>query len=173
MSRPQLTLASLLGVVAVIALGLAGLLSASTFWTTSAATVTLACLLASALGAILLRGPERSFSLGFAVFGLVYLILVNWDWIGGQFGHDLTAGLGEAAERMIPAPVTAATAAPVRGPSLVPFELIQSRQIRVGNFVQIGRMSLAMMFAFLGGIIGRSLQSRGMNDGRPTRSDST
>ena len=36
MGRPRLTLASLMGLVAVIALGLAGLFPASTFWTADA-----------------------------------------------------------------------------------------------------------------------------------------
>ena len=93
MGRPRLTLASLMGLVAVIALGMAGLFSASTFWTAAAATVTLILLLGAVLGTILLRGAEWAFCLGFALFGVVYFVLVEWDWVGGQLGHDLTAGL--------------------------------------------------------------------------------
>ena len=48
------------------------------------------------------RGIDRAFWVGFALFGWTYLILVNWDWVGGQFGHDLTAGISEAAEWLLP-----------------------------------------------------------------------
>ena len=107
MVKPRLTIASLMGLVAVIALGMTGLFSASTFWTSAAATVTLAILLGAVLGAILLRGAERSFCLGFALFGVVYFVLVEWDWVGGQLGHDLTAGLVDLAESVIPSPAFA------------------------------------------------------------------
>jgi hypothetical protein len=78
-----------MGIVAVIALGCVGLVSASTFWTSAAATITLGLLLGAVLGVVLLRGPEQSFWLGFALFGIIYLLLVDWDWFGGQLGHDL------------------------------------------------------------------------------------
>src|SRR5271166_5790986 len=111
MGRPRLTLASLMGLVAVSALGMTGLSSASTFWTAAAATVTLMLLLGAVLGAILLRGAEWAFCLGFALFGAVYFVLVEWDWVGGQLGHDLTAGLSDLADSIIPRPVFATPAA--------------------------------------------------------------
>ncbi|MGZ3397173.1 MAG: hypothetical protein ACXVB2_23940, partial [Isosphaeraceae bacterium] len=58
MTGPRFGLASLLGIVAVIAFGLAGLFSATTFWTSAAATVTLGVLLGAVLGALLLRDGE-------------------------------------------------------------------------------------------------------------------
>ena len=155
MGRPRLTLASLMGLVAVIALGMTGLFSASTFWTTAAATVTLSLLLGAVLGAILLRGAEWAFCLGFALFGVVYLVLVEWDWVGGQLGHDLTAGLVDVAESMIPRPVFATRASALGQPISGPSEILAAWQIRVGNFVQISRMALALGFALLGGYLGR------------------
>jgi hypothetical protein len=101
MIGPRFSLANLLGIVAVIALGLTGLSSATTFWTSAAATVTLGLLLAALLGAVLLRGADRAFWLGFALFGGTYLVLVEWDWIGGQLGHDLTAGLSGVADSIL------------------------------------------------------------------------
>ena len=62
-----------MGIVAVIALGCVGLVSASTFWTSAAATITLGLLLGAVLGAVLLRGAEQAFLLGFALFGIIYL----------------------------------------------------------------------------------------------------
>jgi hypothetical protein len=168
MPRYRISLAGSLGIVAVIAMGLAGMRSASSLWTTAAATVTLALLLSAVIAARLLDGPDRAFWAGFALFGWSYLVLVNWDWIGGQFGHDLTAGLSDVAEAMfakvdVPAP-------PGRGATNLPastgFVVIsteeylgqaRARQIKLGNFVQIGRMFLALLFGLLGGWIARAI----------------
>src|SRR5262245_40111498 len=110
MNEPRLTLASLLGIVAVVALGLAGIRSATTLWTSVAATLCLGVLLGAVLGGWLLRGKEQAFCLGFALFGIVYLVLVEWDWVGAQFGHDLTAGLSDLAESWVPSPAVATQA---------------------------------------------------------------
>ena len=138
----RISLAALLTIIAVVAIGLAGMTSASRFWTAAAATVTLALLLAALLAACLLAGRDRAFWMGFALFGWAYLALVNWDWIGGQFGHDLTAGLNEVAEALFPT-------SPAQGS---PYEVLARRQMRFGNFVQIGRMLLSLLFALLGGV---------------------
>ena len=168
MKGPRFSLAGLMGIVAVIALGCVGLVSASTFWTSAAATITLGLLLGAVLGAVLLRGGEQSFLLGFALFGIVYLLLVDWDWFGGQLGHDLTAGLSDVAESIIPSPAvaTAPTASPfpAPSPSLPPLtarmEPFAAHSVKIGNFVQIGRMTLALLFALTGGCIGRLLFDR-------------
>jgi hypothetical protein len=161
-----------MGIVAVIALGLAGIKSASSFWTTAAATVTLALLLGALLAAWLLAGADRAFWAGFALFGWTYLLLVNWDWVGGQFGHDLTAGLSDLAESMFAEPVPIVPATPVAPPLLtVPaprpappassyLEEVRQRQIKIGNFVQIGRLTLALLFGLLGGFIATVLARR-------------
>lgn len=121
MGKPQLSLASLMGLIAVIALGITGVISASSFWTSAAATATLGLLLAAVLGAFLLRDAEHAFCLGFALFGVVYLVLVDWDWVGGPLGHDLTAGLRDAADQILPTPAIASSASasgvPFRSPS--------------------------------------------------------
>jgi len=151
-----------MGLVAVTALGMTGLFSASTFWTAAAATVTLFLLLGAVLGAILLRGGERAFCLGFALFGVIYFVLVEWDWVGGQHGHDLTAGLIDLADSIlpIPSPVFAKPASAPGQPIPVPSEPVAARQIRVGNFVQISRMVLALGFALVGGYLGRAFHER-------------
>jgi hypothetical protein len=102
-----------MALVAVVALGLAGMTSASKLWTAAASTVTLALLLGAILAACLLDRLDRAFWAGFALFGWTYLVLVNWDWIGGQFGHDLTPDLSAIAERVVwrPAPPIQATSA--------------------------------------------------------------
>ena len=151
MDSPRLTLASLLGIVAMAALGLAGLRSASTVWTSAAATLTLGLLLGAVLGGCLLDVKEQVFCRGFGLFGIVYLVLVNWDWVARQFGHDLTAGLGDLAEALVSRPVVATAASSNGLPPNVPVELLAARQVRVGNVVQICRMSLALLFGLAGG----------------------
>jgi hypothetical protein len=190
MPRLRMSLSSLMVTVAVIALGLAGITSASRLWTVVAATATLALLLSAILASWLASGLERGFWAGFAVFGWTYLVLVNWDWVGGQFGHDLTPNLGAAAEWLIPevrdpvmatlpmappagpAPVGTAARSRIVPPALAPgaaavsalrsdyYERAQERQIKIGNFVEIGRLVLALLFALLGGFIGRMLAER-------------
>jgi hypothetical protein len=181
MPRLRFSLASLLGIIAVIALGLTGARSASTFWTTAASTLTLALLLGAILGAWLLAGTDRAFWAGFALFGWTYLVLVNWDWVGGQLGHDLTAGLSDFADSIfaeVPVPLapqlpgtavprTSAGAVGGRVPitSAAPSSLnyldeVRQRQVRIGNFVQIGRLVLSLAFGLAGGFIGTWLIRR-------------
>jgi hypothetical protein len=155
--RPRrISLASLLGIVAVFGLGLAGLKSSTVLWTTAATTVTLALLLAAVLGAVLLRGPERAFWLGFALFGWVYLVLVDWSWIGAQVGHDLTGGFRELVDALFPQDPN------LRFTPTSPqqFEEARKRDIRIGNAVQISRLFLCLLFALVGGLIGRAFAAR-------------
>ena len=81
----------------------------------------------------------------------MYLVLVDWDWIGGQFGHDLTLGLSDLAERVYPDP---ATAPPAPVLTQLPHELLQIRQGSVGNFVEVGRMISALLLGLFGGYAG-------------------
>jgi hypothetical protein len=151
MGQFRLSMAGMLWFVAVTAIGLASIRSTSGVWTTVAATLTLAALLKAVLAAALLRGNDRAFWLGFAVFGWVYLILVDWDWVGGPFGHELTGALADWAEAVIPE-------APRPSPAITNLsELHQERMIKIGHFVQIGRMVLCLLFAMAGGVIGRKL----------------
>jgi hypothetical protein len=162
---PRLSLAGLMGIVAVIALGCVGLVSASSFWTSAAATITLGLLLGAVLGAVLLRGAEEAFLLGFALFGIIYLLLVDWGWFGGQLGLDLTVGLSDAAEFIIPAPRVATapmspSPLPSPLPAIEPMETYAAHSVKIGNFVQIGRMTLALLFALVGGCVGWLLFDR-------------
>jgi hypothetical protein len=164
----RISIAGLLGIVAVLAIWLAGMRSASSLWTTTAATVTLALLLTALLAAVLFDGTDRTFWAGFALFAWSYLLLVNWDWVGGPFGHDLTAGLSDLADTIFPeVPIVGAPrtgpGAPSSSPIISPAQsiaLARAQQIRLGNFVQIGRMLLSLGFGLLGGSIARGLAER-------------
>jgi hypothetical protein len=144
-------------IVALLALCMAALFSAAGFWISVAATITLGVLLAAVMGAILLRGAERAFCLGFSLFAGVYLVLVDWDWVGGQFGHDLTLALSELSEWIYSEPAAARSARANPFLTQLPIELLQARQGKIGNFVEVGRMLLALLFGFLGGFIGSAL----------------
>jgi hypothetical protein len=178
MGANRISVAGLLGLVAVIAIGIASLRFATVAWTTAATTVTVGVLLAAVLGVIYLRGAARAFCVGFALFGWVYLILVDWSWIGAQVGHDLTGGLGDLAEVVHPAETPRLTAAfgPMTGQTQGQRNALrlasniaqagqitrsQQRYIMIGNFVAIGRLVLALAFAFAGGVTARALASRG------------
>lgn len=163
MPRLRISIAGLVGLIAVMALWMASLRAATVWWTTAASTVTLGVLLSAALGAAFRSGAERAFWTGFCLFGTVYLVLANWDWLGAQFGHDLTGGLGDLAVWANPDPTrpTAAASTPSGAAFTNPyFVTMQDRAIRIGNFVQIGRMVLALLFAMAGGTVARTFAER-------------
>ena len=155
MPRFRVSIAGLLTLVAVVALWMASLRSASVWWTSIFSTLTLGILLTAVLGVFFLRGPDRAFWAGFALFGLVYLALVNWDWIGAQFGHDLTSGLSALANAVIP-PVPALNP-PNTQATQQHYELARNHQVMLGNFAQIGRLTLDLLFALVGGYVGRAM----------------
>ncbi len=158
MSR-RLSIAGMLGYVALVAYWLAAIRSSSVLWTRLAATFTLAALLTSVLGAILSRGLARSFWLGFALFGWVYLGMVAGDWFGG-FGQDLCGGLSDLAELVIP-PVPDLRYWPVQTLSESAYKALSfERREKIVNFVGIGRMGLSLLFAMVGGLIGRWFAAR-------------
>jgi hypothetical protein len=131
----QFSMMGMLGLVAVVAVGCASLKYATVLWTSVAATVALGLLLAAVLGAVFLRGQDRGFAAGFALFGIVYLMMVNWSAVGGQTGHGLTGGLSDLAEWVHPEPapppvVTAPTPLPPVGGGLttpMPDEVVPPR----------------------------------------------
>lgn len=152
-------MAAMLGIVVLVALGLASLRSASVFWTSAAAFVTLGMLLTAIVGVCFGRGSTRAFWSGFAVFGWTYLLMVNWSWFGAQFGHDLTTALTEVAEAIHP-DVSATQRLPTQPTtgrlSVMPpldVEAAQQRYIKIGNFVEIGRALLGLIFGTVGGYV--------------------
>jgi hypothetical protein len=154
MARFRLSIASMIGFVAVAGCCLAAMRSSSPLWTALGTTLVLGILLSTVLGAIFLQDDSRAFASGFALFGSVYLLLVNWDWIGGQLGRDLTAGLGDFVERVV-FPLD-----PSKKPSYFDYETRQFRQHRIGNFLQISRLALSLLFGLVGGLIARAMAVR-------------
>src|SRR5262249_39466286 len=73
MSRLRFSIASLLGLVLFLAVGLAALREATDLWDSAVFTTTVALLLVSVLLAVHRIGRGRAFWLGFAVFGWLYV----------------------------------------------------------------------------------------------------
>ena len=149
-----LSIAGMLMFIAIVGLCLAAMRSVSPWPTMLATTATLGALLSGVLGLFFLRGDGRAFSAGFALFGVVYLVLVDWDWVGGQIGHDLTRGIADFAEdRVFPMPT-----GPNQG--YFAFETHQQRQTVVGNFVQVVRLLFSAFFGAVGGCVAVAMAAR-------------
>ena len=73
MKRIQFTIASLLAVVLLVAVGVAALREASGLWESGILTLTLAALLISILFAVHRLESRRAHWLGFTLFGAAYL----------------------------------------------------------------------------------------------------
>ncbi|HWE36964.1 MAG TPA: hypothetical protein VG406_10395 [Isosphaeraceae bacterium] len=76
MRRPRFSIASLLGVVVFVAVGLAALRAASPAWDAGLLGVTLGALLVAVLLAVHRADRRRAFWLGFALFGWAYLLVI-------------------------------------------------------------------------------------------------
>lgn len=104
MSRPRFSIAGLMGLVVVVAVGVAALRSGSEDWAGIVLTLTLGLLGAAVLGAIYRTGPRRAFWVGFALFGWGYLALTYAPWFGSEVGPRLatTRGLDLLFARLHP-----------------------------------------------------------------------
>jgi hypothetical protein len=76
MRKLRLNIASLLGVIVILGVGIAALREASDLWESGVFTATLGILLASILLAVHSAESSRAYWLGFALFGWIYLGLV-------------------------------------------------------------------------------------------------
>ncbi|MDB5350671.1 MAG: hypothetical protein JWN86_1918 [Planctomycetota bacterium] len=74
MKRPRFTIASILVVVVLVAVGLAALRAATDAWDVGLFGITVLILLTAVLGAVHRPDRPRAFWLGFALFGWVYLV---------------------------------------------------------------------------------------------------
>jgi hypothetical protein len=76
--RFRVSIAALMAAVFVAAVGFAALKNASAWWSSALFTLTLALFLFATVGAI--RGGDKTFWLGFALFGWSYMILSYEPW---------------------------------------------------------------------------------------------
>jgi len=91
MKRPRITIAHIILVVLVIALGLAAIRSGSAAWAGAMFSITFFAMICSLLGVALGRGIRRIYWTGFAALGWSYLLLIYVPWLDGKIGRFLLA----------------------------------------------------------------------------------
>jgi hypothetical protein len=91
MRRPQISIAGLVLVIAVVAVGLAAIRSGSPAWSGAMFSIMAFAMISSLLGVALTRGLRRAYWSGFALLGWSYLILVYVPWLHENVGQFLLA----------------------------------------------------------------------------------
>ena len=182
--RARLSIAGLMAVVLLLAVGFAGLRAATALWASAMFTLAVALLAAAALGAAAIRGRPRMASLGFSLFGWVYLLSTFALWPGpngvsappfltkalldalqpaAKPPAAMTIDPGPAGEMRTETPQIVPTFLPGNGniAVLVPFG---GRVVNLLHYRRIGHTLAALAFGLLGGLLGGILSTRG--DGR-------
>src|SRR4051812_22925013 len=91
MHHPRVTIAQLILVVFVAAIGLAAIRSGSPAWSGALFSITFFAMICSLLGIALGRGTRRVFWSGFASLGWSYLFLIYVPWLFENIGQYLLA----------------------------------------------------------------------------------
>jgi hypothetical protein len=164
MRRPRVSIASLLAVVAVAALGFAAVTVASPIWVGLVTSLTWFLIVAALLGVLFGRGSRRVFWTGFALLGWSYLILTHHPTtvtfirpyllatrlfetlypilhLPSEDQEPVAWGAGSADLGLRSMGAFGGGAGPVGGPGVVVLP----------DFVQIGHMLEALGWAYLGG----------------------
>jgi hypothetical protein len=164
--RFRFTIAELILVVVVAALGLAAIRSGSPVWAGAMFSITFFALICAFLGIALGRGLRRIYWSGFALLGWSYLLLSYNPWLNERFGQFLLApNLFEYLDVVLHAGIPAGTAMRSLPPG------IQGASATGGGFggaagvadltefVRIGIAMEALLWAFLGGWTARYFAS--------------
>lgn len=88
MTRPRVSLKSLLAFVAALAAGLTALIRPNYGWAHVGSTLYLALLLTAILGVLFRRGERRAYWSGFAIFGWAWAILSGFVTSGEPSASD-------------------------------------------------------------------------------------
>src|SRR4051794_9671577 len=91
MRHPRVTIAQLILVIVVVAIGLAAIRSGSPAWSGALFSITLFAMICSLLGIALGRGTRRVYWSGFATLGWSYLLLIYVPWLHENLGQYLLA----------------------------------------------------------------------------------
>ena len=158
-----------MAVVLLIALGIAGLRSATILWASAIFTLVLVLLLTAVLGAVAIRGRVRMTCLGFSLFGWGYFLFVFWFWPvpnGISAPPFLTTVLLESVQPMIkPYPANQAFDNGPQGEALHEFDWAKAagtggippltgQPYNPHHFRRIGHLLAVIVFGFLGGLLG-------------------
>ncbi|MGO9471476.1 MAG: hypothetical protein ACLQIB_58570 [Isosphaeraceae bacterium] len=162
MKRPRITIAHIILVVLVIAIGLAAIRSGSAAWAGAMFSITFFAMISSLLGAALGRGMRRIYWSGFGVLGWSYLLLIYVPWLDRMVGRFLLApnlfayleevlhsdSQGGGGLQSLPLGILAAT---VTGGGFGGGPSGWAGVENLSDFVRIGLAMEALLWAFLGG----------------------
>jgi hypothetical protein len=162
MRRPQISIAGLLLVVLVFAIGTAAIRSGSSAWAGAIFSITVYTMICSLLGVVLTRGLRRVYWSGFAVLGWSYLLLIYLPWFSENVGRFLLApNLFESLEQILhPESATASLSTGVfRSMALGGFGGGGSPVAELSAFMRIGVALEALLWAYMGGWTARYFAS--------------
>lgn len=157
MTRFRISIAGLMLLVAVVALGVMGLKEGTELWASATFTLTVVILLGAILNAVHGHGSRRAFWGGFVLFGWIYLLWIFRPWSQQNQEPDvppmLTSVLLDLVhERIHPEPVYIPDPnIPAPGihmiikPGTVPWTG------DITNYRQVGHCLAALLFGVLGG----------------------
>jgi hypothetical protein len=147
MRKPRLSIAGLMAIVLVAAVGLAALRNPSPAWASTLFLVTCGVLGLAIVGAIYRVGVERAWWLGFCVFGMGYMAVIGFNRSGFLYPQMPTSHLLIALWPVLGHPDRLVTRA---ANGLAPHHL----------YMQIGHALWALLAALLGGTLARIFLAR-------------
>ncbi|MDR3634973.1 MAG: hypothetical protein P4L84_14305, partial [Isosphaeraceae bacterium] len=154
MTGPRLTLSGMLGLIALIAIGLGALRFASVYWASAVSWVLLLWLCAGLLGVIFRRGSARDFWVGFTVFGWIYLLLVHTSLMSTTLSAEMSAGIHQAIDSLLPF-----DAITVANPANA-IEAQHDHAVRLIRLRALADMYLNFAFAVFGGFLALRFTAR-------------
>jgi hypothetical protein len=162
MRLPRFTIAGLMGLVVVVAVGVAALRFASDLWAGILLMPTLGTLGAAVLAFHERTGSLRSWWRGFALFGWGYLVLAMGPWASEAIAPHLptTAGLDALYARMHPDSEAQADL-DVANTRLRGGIVLATSNSAPEPFLRVGHCLWALLVACVGGVVGRALHARG------------
>ncbi len=177
MIRFRFSIAGLMAAVLVVAVGFAALQNASDWWCSSLFTITLALFLFATIGAI--RGGDRTFWLGFALFGWAYMIASYEPWSKHAktppvlVTTKLLNRLYPHISTVPPDEVVIGGEGAWKDPRNI--EIVSSFKAGkitffrndMDNFLQVGHFVASWLFALIGGTIGSRLFAHRAEQNRP------
>jgi len=138
---PSFSLKWLFVAVAFVALCVAGLTVQSPLWPGLFRTLNIVLFLASIVGVVYARGPDRAFAGGFAICNGTMLVLLLGPWFSAHIGDYLLAK------------VIWLTTVPGSGLGTV-YSAINVQRAQVGN------LTTALLAGYMGGLLARHLYLR-------------
>ncbi|MHC5542062.1 hypothetical protein ACYOEI_27900 [Singulisphaera rosea] len=168
-------------VVLLLAIGFAGLRTASALWASALFTFTLTLFTAALLGVATSRGRSRMTFLGFSIFGWAYLLTTFWLWPvpnGVTAPPFLTKALLDAVQPSSNTPTVMtidrgpagemSTEPPPMVPTTVPGTRnvvttapYTGRVVNLHHYRRIGHILAAILFGLLGSLLGRTFYALG------------